>query len=135
MHLSNRQKGYTLIEFMIVIALLAILAAIIIPNIVTFVMSGDVGAGRSERAVLQTGVDGMMADAAVTRLTAQVTGWDGNTAGVVTVTSNGYTYDAVNYIRRSASANSEWAVTIEGAVICTQWDNSTDADFLSRINT
>jgi type II secretory pathway pseudopilin PulG len=119
-------------ELLIVVAILGILAAVITPNVVTFVSSGDIGAARAETKVLQTAVDGMMSDSASTSITA-VTGWDSSPAKV-TVTSGGVTYDAADYFRRDITPDSTWDVPISGRIICTKFGGNVGADFLAKVN-
>ena len=68
------ESGFTLIEMMVVVGIIAVLAAVIIPNIGKFIGSGEQGAKDAEFESVQTAMNAMMADKAVTTLTAQGTG-------------------------------------------------------------
>jgi prepilin-type N-terminal cleavage/methylation domain-containing protein len=52
----NKERGFTFIEVLIVLAVLGILAAVVIPNVSSVTTSGYVGAANTER---QNGLTGL----------------------------------------------------------------------------
>lgn len=67
MHRSN--SGFTLVELLIVIAIIGVLAAIIIPNVTGLVGSGKTEAGNAEKALVQSAMDTMMVKLGLTTVT------------------------------------------------------------------
>ena len=63
--LSRGEKGFTLIEILAVVAILGVLAAIVIPNVVQFMGEGKEEARQAEQHNLQTSVLALLADADV----------------------------------------------------------------------
>jgi type IV pilus assembly protein PilA len=63
---AKGQGGFTLIEMIVVVGIIAVLAAVIIPNIGRFINSGESGAMTAEKESVQTAMNAMMADKSVT---------------------------------------------------------------------
>ena len=68
------QRGFTLIEMIVVVGIIAVLAAVIVPNIGKFIGSGEAGAKKAEQESVQTAMNAMMADVAVIKVTASTSG-------------------------------------------------------------
>ena len=62
-------KGFTLVELLIVFALLAVLAAIVIPNVTGFAGYGQTQGAAAELSIVQTAMDSMMAQNGLTSVT------------------------------------------------------------------
>lgn len=56
------EKGFTLIEMLIVIAVLGVLAGVLVPNVGKFIESGNVSAANSEVSSVKTATLAWMAD-------------------------------------------------------------------------
>ena len=63
--ITGGQKGFTLIEMIVVVGIIAVLAAVIVPNIGKFIGSGEQGAKDAEFESVQTAMNAMMADSSV----------------------------------------------------------------------
>ena len=68
--LHKKQKGFTLVELLVVVAILGILAAIVIPNVASFIGTGKSEAKKTELADMQTAVTAYMAAAQTSTMTA-----------------------------------------------------------------
>ena len=76
----QQEPGFTLIEMMVVVGIIAVLAAVIIPNIGKFIGSGEQGAKDVEWESVQSGFELMVADRAV----VNVTPYDNSNSSVAT---------------------------------------------------
>ena len=95
--IAKGQGGFTLIEMIVVVGIIAVLAAVIVPNIGKFIGSGETGAKNAEWESVQTAMNAMMADKAITTVTAtegntfaRTADWSSLPAGLGSATLDGY---------------------------------------------
>jgi len=72
--ITHGQKGFTLIEMIVVVGIIAVLAAVIVPNMGKFIGQGEIGAMKAEEDAVKTAMKAMMADNTITTVTAQGAG-------------------------------------------------------------
>lgn len=71
-HFRYGQKGFTLIELLVVIGILGAIAAVVVPNVGSFIGRGKTEAQSTELHNVQTSVMAMMVDSGSGQLDAQV---------------------------------------------------------------
>lgn len=68
-NLKHNVKGFTLVELLIVVAILGVFAAVVLPNVVELSSTGQTESAKAEFVTIQTAMDTMMAKTHITSVT------------------------------------------------------------------
>jgi len=97
--MARGQGGFTLVELLVVVAILGVIAAVAVLAVTKFIGTGTLEAARTELHQAQTAVAACMADAGVPQLNISAGAWWGGEADTIyTVDALDQTYDAADYV-------------------------------------
>jgi type IV pilus assembly protein PilA len=98
--MARGQGGFTLVELLVVVAILGIIAAVAVLAVTKFIGTGTLEAAKTELHQAQTAVAACLADAGVGTLNtaAVIPAWDGSEGDVIAVGANNTAFDAADYV-------------------------------------
>jgi prepilin-type N-terminal cleavage/methylation domain-containing protein len=97
---TKNQRGFTLVELVVVLGIMAALAAVVVPVVARFANRGDTEANSTERQTVQAAFDLYMSDNALAAVTASGT----STTAWTTVNPGGTGSNMYpGYLRQSAT--------------------------------
>ena len=102
---GSGEQGFTLVELLIVLAILAVLVAVVLPNFTGLLSGSKTTAAKAELNIVQTAVDAKMA---ATNITAYPT--------VSAATSNMSTFGLYPTYMRGSTTNGTYTVIGDGTV-------------------
>jgi len=94
------ESGFTLVELLVVVAIIIALAAVVIPSVASFADKGDEGAKGAEMDNVQTAMDIYMVDIG----SATVTAHQGSITAATNDFSSSGTVDLSTYLRKDTTA-------------------------------
>ncbi len=97
--LHKAESGFTLVELLVVVAIIIALAAVIIPSVAAFASKGDDGAKAAERDNVQTAMDTYMADIGSTTVAGNILSTQTSTNDF----SSGGVVDLSTYLRKDTT--------------------------------
>ncbi|MEX1252801.1 MAG: prepilin-type N-terminal cleavage/methylation domain-containing protein [Dehalococcoidia bacterium] len=106
---NRGEAGFTLVELLIVLAILAVLIAIVLPNFTGLIGGSETTAGDTELRIVQTAVDAKMAAESLATVTAIATATDD-------MTSAAGGFDLYPNYMRSQATNGTYTMTATGQV-------------------
>jgi len=123
--IHNGNKGFTLVELLIVIAIMGVLAGVVVPNVTGFIGSGSEQAAKAELRTIQTAMDAAIIDLGFTAATDgsafTITDFSSAGGGDIDPDVTGAAYLYPDYLR----TNNTSAVKADGTTAATySWDTT-----------